>query len=461
MEITHRIRIDMLRKGVPPVVDAMQFDAFTRVVEVELFSNGAAWNPPAGITFALSYGKPDGKRGFYEVLPDGNSAISVSGNVVSVTLAPQALTVAGTVLAALVMRIPETDRLSSFPFEIHVMADPSAGSTDSEDYFDPSFVGGNFLPMPTGAAVGQFFRVKEVDENGKVTAVEAVDLNAKTPTAYLYNGIQLPPLPDWDKSKYPYAVIYDNTKYGTWYGLYLCSMRPHQAASEVYFRLADDNNPCLLRKCESPFSEWGEAELIEKGVTTSKDTIVWTDTDFIYDNGEIFFAASEPPKPVYPENGNGSAEAVDAVLYTPQTLTPEQQEQARKNIGVEVSVPVMLNLTDYGIDAESLLLTGGGAAIYEDVGAFWEDVKAVKPGQSLLLTSRFGEYLIVPPPSTLYFDITGSDTTVFNILTTMTIYYDNKLLVATNILRPHGTSGAVVSLAVTGMVDVPAPEATV
>ena len=29
----------------------------------------------------------------------------------------------------------------------------------------------------------------------------------KDPVAYLYNGTQLPPLPEWDKEKYPYAVM--------------------------------------------------------------------------------------------------------------------------------------------------------------------------------------------------------------------------------------------------------------
>jgi N-acetylneuraminic acid mutarotase len=30
---------------------------------------------------------------------------------------------------------------------------------------------------------------------------------AKTPTAYLYNGVKLPALPEWDREKYPYALI--------------------------------------------------------------------------------------------------------------------------------------------------------------------------------------------------------------------------------------------------------------
>ena len=31
----------------------------------------------------------------------------------------------------------------------------------------------------------------------------------KQPIAYLYNGVQLPPLPEWDKVKYPYAFIWE------------------------------------------------------------------------------------------------------------------------------------------------------------------------------------------------------------------------------------------------------------
>lgn len=34
------------------------------------------------------------------------------------------------------------------------------------------------LPKPVFATVGQYLRVSEVDENGKIVAVEAVDLNA-------------------------------------------------------------------------------------------------------------------------------------------------------------------------------------------------------------------------------------------------------------------------------------------
>lgn len=136
METTHRIRIDMLRKGVPPVVDAMQLDSNTRIVSVAMFENGVTWNPPEDAAFSLSYKKPDGTVGFYNRLSDDKSAVSVEGNTVSVVLAPQVLTVPGIVDAALVAYSGQL-RIATFPFEIHVTADPSAGKTDSDDYFNP------------------------------------------------------------------------------------------------------------------------------------------------------------------------------------------------------------------------------------------------------------------------------------------------------------------------------------
>lgn len=136
MEIKHQIRIDMLRKGVSPVVYAMQFDTNTRTVSVSMFENGAHWNPPVGSVFSLSYSKPDGTAGFYNRLSDDESAISVVGNVVTVVLAHQVLTVPGVVNASLVA-YSGSARIATFPFEIHVTADPSAGETDSDDYFNP------------------------------------------------------------------------------------------------------------------------------------------------------------------------------------------------------------------------------------------------------------------------------------------------------------------------------------
>ena len=124
----------------------------------------------------------------------------------------------------------------------------------------------------------------------------------KEPVAYKYNGVRLPKLPEWYtelyKKTYPYVVIYDSTKYGPGYYLYLCSMKPIPTSSTVYFRIADADHPHLLSICESPFSEWGEAELKSNGVTVSQSNLVWVNTDFVNEDGSVYFAASDPV-PVY------------------------------------------------------------------------------------------------------------------------------------------------------------------
>lgn len=142
MELTHNITIDMVRKGVSPRVYAMQFDTNARSVRITMISNGEPWNAPSDSTISLSYRKPDGTRGFYNRLSDDASAVSVDGNSVTVVLAHQVLTVPGKVDAALVVNSGQ-QRLATFPFEIHVTADPSSGETNSDDYFNPGIVAEN------------------------------------------------------------------------------------------------------------------------------------------------------------------------------------------------------------------------------------------------------------------------------------------------------------------------------
>lgn len=148
MEIIKKISIDMAMASMPPHVDAMQNDVNTRVIEISLTENGAPWVPPEDATFALSYRKDDGTKGFYNMLADNVSAISVVDNKVSVILAGQVLTYAGTVDAALVISDSSQNRIAAFPFKILVTEDPSAGTEESDDYFNCSG-GGAFYVTAT------------------------------------------------------------------------------------------------------------------------------------------------------------------------------------------------------------------------------------------------------------------------------------------------------------------------
>lgn len=135
MTITHKLKMDFVHHGVTPRIDVVQGDINSRKIEMALFSGGVSWEIPADVTVSMRYGKPDGTKGIYDALPDGSTAWSIDENVISMTLAPQMLTVAGSVLAQIVM-IRGIDLLATFALQINVAKDPSAGSLTSEDYIN-------------------------------------------------------------------------------------------------------------------------------------------------------------------------------------------------------------------------------------------------------------------------------------------------------------------------------------
>ena len=115
------------------VVNAVQGDQNTRQLEISLFSGSVAWMVPDNVAVAMRYCKPDDTNGYYDTMPDGTASFAVSENTVSVLLAPQMLTVPGTVVAQVVLYLG-TQTIATFSFYIRVEADPSAGAVTSEDY---------------------------------------------------------------------------------------------------------------------------------------------------------------------------------------------------------------------------------------------------------------------------------------------------------------------------------------
>lgn len=82
--------------------------------------------------------------------------------------------------------------------------------------------------------------------------------------------------------------------------------------------------------------------------------------------------------------------AGNAILHTEQTLTPEQQAQARDNIGAGM---VLINLDTYGTQPINLILgslfqQGGGKMENVDIGDLMEDLLTDKP---LCMKFTFGE----------------------------------------------------------------------
>lgn len=131
MEVQTQIQADLqIPEGT--AVPVMQHDGGTRRLLVTLLSGGDSWQPPAGATAAVGYERPDRTRGLYNRLPDGTDAVSLEGNVASVLLPPQMLSIPGTVLACLVFRDEQDNTLTTFPFRLLVQVNPAAQAPDEE-----------------------------------------------------------------------------------------------------------------------------------------------------------------------------------------------------------------------------------------------------------------------------------------------------------------------------------------
>ncbi len=138
MVIIHNFTMALNRRGITPVVDAVQGDSFTRKLAVDLAENGEAWPVPSGVTAGVAFRKPDGHRGLYDRLPDGSSAVTVYSNTVTAVLAPEVLSCAGDVWAAIVLHDENLAQLATFPVCIRVAANPASGAETSNDYYNYS-----------------------------------------------------------------------------------------------------------------------------------------------------------------------------------------------------------------------------------------------------------------------------------------------------------------------------------
>ncbi|MBQ7801713.1 MAG: metallophosphoesterase [Oscillospiraceae bacterium] len=167
MLTTQKVTMDLWKECPPHRLQASQDDCYTRAIEFTLLAGGDPWEIPEDAAVVIRYSKEDGKGGEYDTLPDGTTAWSIDGNRLTVLLAPQVLTVAGSVkLDAVLLRSEAV--LSTCSVYIRVRGTVCASVTDSQLYRKV----GAFLPMPASAEAGEAIVVKTVDAKGKPTAVE-------------------------------------------------------------------------------------------------------------------------------------------------------------------------------------------------------------------------------------------------------------------------------------------------
>ena len=168
MVVKHKIEMDLAGLASMPRVDMVQHDQYTRRLEFTLSENGTAWTVPDGISAVVCFLRSDGTGGEYDTLPGGESAWSAEENVLTVELAPPVFFVPGPVLVSVEL-MTATEKISTFSLMLHVHESVLSRVQGSDaDY--PMLA---HLPLPRDAEVGTYLRISAVDENGRVTEIEA------------------------------------------------------------------------------------------------------------------------------------------------------------------------------------------------------------------------------------------------------------------------------------------------
>lgn len=127
----------------------------------------------------------------------------------------------------------------------------------------------------------------------------------RKPTAYLYNGIRLPALPEWDRGVYPYANIYESDSFGycvavisapyTAVGdsLYILPVEEYPTYSQVVYYL--NNGAWTVMRFGNGTTNNG----LEGNIISSLSNKVWTNYNILnHEDGSVAFATSDPV-PVY------------------------------------------------------------------------------------------------------------------------------------------------------------------
>lgn len=371
MIITKELTIDLVNRTVPECVHTVQCDANTRAVAVTLMAGGVPWNPPEGAIASVAFERAGGSKGWYDQLPDGSSACTVAGNVVTAILAPEMLTAPGRIKAFIVFQNADLNQISTFGFTVEVDPSATAGNTVTNSYYKYSTL--EALNAAMAAHDETIAELEQAKESGAFKGEKGDKGDKGDPGEQGPQGIQ------GEKGEAPDAVLYTPQ-----------TLTPEQQAqarenigtvakstllTEPSVNLFDETTfvrgKIILASGEiTTNNSWGFGDYIDISgneiVTFSNDFAYYafydTDKNFLvrkyyagsnfvqvpenaafviaiakladYSHSTAMVVAGEYTGEFVPFSPSKiRSELLDAVLYTPQTLTDKQKAQARKNIG--------------------------------------------------------------------------------------------------------------------------------
>lgn len=193
--VTTALTLNMQLPNIAAVSWAVQGDQLSRQIQATLVDGSTAWNPQAGYHGIVRFQKPDGTSGVYDVDEDGNPAVTWTGNVATVKIVQQALTVAGTVLMQLEFYDSNEARVTAFGWVNNVQ--PSAVTDDeflSSDYY-------NILTLQIAGVLGAAGHAPYIDSVTKNWMIWDTNVND-----YVDSGVySIGPPPTPQSTTYEYA----------------------------------------------------------------------------------------------------------------------------------------------------------------------------------------------------------------------------------------------------------------
>ena len=156
MTIIHKLSIDLAQRECPAQIDAVQDDC-GRSLSLLLHVNGIPWPIPANVHATIRYCKSDGIGGEYDTLPDGTCAWSALDNMLTIALAPQVLTTAGTTVLSVLLS-DGSKNVSTFDILLQVQPGIHSRTNISDTYVNVSSVNVSSLEDIGAGIMGGKFR---------------------------------------------------------------------------------------------------------------------------------------------------------------------------------------------------------------------------------------------------------------------------------------------------------------
>lgn len=179
MSVNQAVNLNLSTDIVPPVLKMVQNDSNSRYIVASLWDGASAYDVGSA-SVMMRFAKPDGTGGMYDADEAGN-AVSVDGNVVTIPVATQVLTVAGDVFAQVDIYGSSNSKLASFAFKIEVAASV---------YPDAQIISSDYYNVLTATIANAVTAAQNAAASATAAAQSAVEAATSVEGAVKYNTPQ-------------------------------------------------------------------------------------------------------------------------------------------------------------------------------------------------------------------------------------------------------------------------------